>query len=170
MAFTDINGEDRLVQQTFADQRDRLGWDSVYAYNAETFGADSLPGRSSERDAVLLRDLRAALDRLNPDLPQAARQQAADKLTRIDFARWGPQSSSYRDSGGAMPRKAGPRRAVLMGSVTKGREADMYASTRSGSRRTGDAGGTALAARSGPRPARRRVRVDTPRTVRSASR
>ena len=37
--ITDINSEDRLVQQTFADHlRDRLGWESVYAYNAETFG------------------------------------------------------------------------------------------------------------------------------------
>ena len=37
--ITDINSEDRLVQQTFADHlRDRLGWESVYAYNSETFG------------------------------------------------------------------------------------------------------------------------------------
>lgn len=34
MAFTDINGEDQLVQQTFAEHlRVRLGWESVYAYN-----------------------------------------------------------------------------------------------------------------------------------------
>lgn len=88
MAFTDINGEDRLVQQTFAEHlRDRLGWESVYAYDAETFGPHGLLGRGSEREAVLLRDLRAALARLNPELPDAAREQAADKLTRIDFAR-----------------------------------------------------------------------------------
>ena len=32
--ITDINSEDRLVQQTFADHlRDQLGWQSVYAYN-----------------------------------------------------------------------------------------------------------------------------------------
>jgi type I restriction enzyme, R subunit len=31
MALTDINSEDRLVQQTFADHlRDRLGWESIY--------------------------------------------------------------------------------------------------------------------------------------------
>ena len=88
MAFTDINGEDRLVQQTFADYlRDRLGWESVYAYHFETFGPQGLLGRNSEREAVLLRDLRAALARLNPELPDAAREQALDKLTRIDFAR-----------------------------------------------------------------------------------
>ena len=86
--ITDINSEDRLVQQTFADHlRDRLGWESVYAYNAETFGPQGTLGRASERDVVLVRDLRAALARLNPDLPESAREQAIEKITRIDFAR-----------------------------------------------------------------------------------
>jgi type I restriction enzyme R subunit len=86
--ITDINSEDRLVQQTFADHLEKvLGWDSVYAYNAETFGPHGTLGRSSEREVVLVRDLRAALERLNPDLPQSAREQAIEKITRIDFAR-----------------------------------------------------------------------------------
>ena len=86
--ITDINSEDRLVQQTFADHlRDRLGWESVYAYNVESFGPYGTLGRASERDAVLMRDLRSALERLNPDLPESAREQALEKLTRIDFAR-----------------------------------------------------------------------------------
>ncbi|MDF0645394.1 MAG: type I restriction endonuclease [Nitrospira sp.] len=86
--ITDINSEDRLVQQTFADYlRDRLGWESCYAYNQETFGPAGTLGRLSERDVVLVRDLRAALERLNPDLPASAREQAIEKLTRIDFAR-----------------------------------------------------------------------------------
>ena len=86
--ITDINSEDRLVQQTFADHlRDRLGWESVYAYNAETFGPQGTLGRASERDVVLVRDLRAALARLNPKLPESAREQAVEKLTRVDFAR-----------------------------------------------------------------------------------
>ena len=39
MAYTDINSEDRLVQATFAEHlQDKLGWDSVYAWNQETFG------------------------------------------------------------------------------------------------------------------------------------
>jgi type I restriction enzyme R subunit len=88
MALTDINSEDRLVQQTFAEHLERaLGWESVYAYNAETFGPQGTLGRASEREAVLVRDLRAALERLNPDLPESAREQAVEKLTRIDFAR-----------------------------------------------------------------------------------
>lgn len=86
--ITDINSEDRLVQQTFADHlRDQLGWESVYAYNAETFGPTGMLGRVSERDVVLLRDLRAAIDRLNPDLPESVREQALETLTGIDFAR-----------------------------------------------------------------------------------
>ena len=60
--ITDINSEDRLVQQTFADHlRDSLGWESLYAYKAETFGPQGMLGRTSERDVVLVRDLRAAL-------------------------------------------------------------------------------------------------------------
>jgi len=88
MAITDINSEDRLVQRTFADHlQSRLGWDSIYAYNAETFGPDGTLGRESERDVVLVRDLRAAVDRLNPDLPPEACRQVVEKLTKIDFAR-----------------------------------------------------------------------------------
>jgi type I restriction enzyme R subunit len=88
MALTDINSEDRLVQQTFADHlRDKLGWDSVYAYNTETFGPHGTLGRANEREVVLVRDLRAALVRLNPELPESAREQAIEKLTRVDFAR-----------------------------------------------------------------------------------
>lgn len=88
MALTDINSEDRLVQQTFAEHLEKaLGWESVYAYNAETFGPQGTLGRASEREVVLLRDLRAALARLNPGLPESAREQAVEKLTRIDFAR-----------------------------------------------------------------------------------
>ncbi|MGH8643518.1 MAG: type I restriction endonuclease subunit R [Gammaproteobacteria bacterium] len=88
MALTDINTEDRLVQQTFADHLEKvLGWEGGYAYNAETFGPQGPLGRASEREVVLVRDLRAALARLNPDLPAEAREQAVEKITRIDFAR-----------------------------------------------------------------------------------
>ena len=39
MAFTNINGEDRLVQATFAAHLQKvLGWESVYAWNDETAG------------------------------------------------------------------------------------------------------------------------------------
>lgn len=86
--ITDIHSEDRLVQATFADHlRDALGWESIYAHNEETFGPNGTLGRANEREAVLVRDLRVAVDQLNPDLPQSARQQAVEKLTRVDFSR-----------------------------------------------------------------------------------
>jgi type I restriction enzyme R subunit len=85
---TDINSEDRLVQKTFADYlRDTLGWESAFAWNDETFGPGGNLGRDSQRDAFLKRDLREALTRLNPNLPESARDEAFDKLTQVDFAR-----------------------------------------------------------------------------------
>ncbi len=88
MALTDINSEDRLVQRTFAEHLERVHhWESVYAFDLETFGRAGMLGRESERDVVLARDLRAALERLNPDIPALAREQAIEKLTRMDFAR-----------------------------------------------------------------------------------
>ncbi|NLF19115.1 MAG: type I restriction endonuclease subunit R [Lentisphaerae bacterium] len=105
MAYTDINSEDRLVQATFAGHlRDRLGWETAYAWNAEGFGAPPagprprlvgevaagapvLLGRQSPREAVLTWDLRTALARLNPHLPASALADAAATLTRHDISR-----------------------------------------------------------------------------------
>ena len=88
MAYTDINGEDRLVQATFAQHLEHtLGWESVYAWNHETFGPTGTLGRTSERDAVLVRDLRTALLLLNPQLPASAIEKAINKLTHHDFSR-----------------------------------------------------------------------------------
>ena len=45
--ITDINSEDRLVQETFAEHlHKRLGWDSIYAWNNETFGPEGTLGRT----------------------------------------------------------------------------------------------------------------------------
>jgi type I restriction enzyme R subunit len=88
MAYTDINSEDRLVQKTFAEHlRDQLGWESIYAWNEETFGPDGTLGRADTREVVLTRDLRAALVRLNPELPPAAIADAVQQMTRHDFTR-----------------------------------------------------------------------------------
>ena len=88
MAYTDINSEDRLVQATFAEHLEKvLGWDSVYAWNHETFGPEGTLGRNTERDAVLVRDLRAALVKLNPQLPATAIDDAIAQLTQHDFSR-----------------------------------------------------------------------------------
>ena len=88
MAYTDINGEDRLVQATFADHlENELGWESVYAWNHETFGPDGTLGRKDTREVVLVRDLRAALVRLNPELPPTAIEDAVAALTLHDPTR-----------------------------------------------------------------------------------
>jgi type I restriction enzyme, R subunit len=88
MAVTGINSEDRLVQATFAKHlRDKLGWESACAWNDETFGLDGTLGRADPREAVLTRDLRAALQRLNSDLPPPAIEDALRALTVHDFSR-----------------------------------------------------------------------------------
>jgi len=88
MAYTDINSEDRLVQKTFAEHlKKALGWESVYAWNDETFGPNGTLGRIDTREVVLTRDLRIALARLNSKLPPMAISEAVGKLTRHDFSR-----------------------------------------------------------------------------------
>ena len=88
MAVTSVNSEDRLVQATFAEHLEQvLGWDSVYAWNRETFGPDGALGRADTKEAVLTRDLRAALERLNPDLPTSAIEDAVRALTVYDVSR-----------------------------------------------------------------------------------
>ncbi len=77
-----IYTEDTLVQQTTADYfQNKLGWKSVYAYNNENFGPDSLLGRNSDREVVLTRHLRAKLVELNPGLPQDAYDDALRQIT-----------------------------------------------------------------------------------------
>jgi len=74
--------EDTLVQQTTAEYlENQLDWDSVYAYNNEDFGPDSLLGRSSDQEVVITRILRAKLIQLNPDLPDAAYDDAVRQIT-----------------------------------------------------------------------------------------
>lgn len=74
--------EDILVQQTTVDyMQNQLGWESVYAYNQETFGPEGLLGRESDREVVLTRYLKQALERINPGLPEAAYQDAIRQIT-----------------------------------------------------------------------------------------
>jgi type I restriction enzyme, R subunit len=73
--------EDTLVQQTTVNYlKDNLGWESVYAYNRENFGVDGLLGRDSEREVVLKRYLRQALEKLNPKLPETAYDEAVRQV------------------------------------------------------------------------------------------
>jgi type I site-specific restriction-modification system R (restriction) subunit len=73
--------EDSLVQQTTAEYLEReLGWESVYAYNQETFGPEGTLGRTSDREVVLVRCLRAKLAEFNPGLPEDAYRDAIRQI------------------------------------------------------------------------------------------
>lgn len=86
--ITGINSEDRLVQRTVAEfLHDELGWESVFAWNEETFGSQATFGREDTRDMVLPHDLRHMLAQLNPELPPAALGEAYRLLTRDDPSR-----------------------------------------------------------------------------------
>jgi type I restriction enzyme R subunit len=86
--ITGINTEDSLVQATFAEYlEEQLGWDSIYAWNQETFGLAGTLGRTDTREVVLTRDLRSALFRLNRHLPPEAIKDAVAQLTEHDFSR-----------------------------------------------------------------------------------
>ncbi len=86
--ITDINSEDRLVQETFANHLEtELGWENVFAWNQETFGQTGTLGRESTKDVVLKPHLEAALRKFNPEAPDHAIAEALEKLTRVDFSR-----------------------------------------------------------------------------------
>ncbi|MHA1146567.1 MAG: type I restriction endonuclease, partial [Candidatus Helarchaeota archaeon] len=73
--------EDTLVQQTTVNYlRDKLGWESIYAYHQENFGPNSLLGRNSDREVILTRYLKNALKEFNPGLPEAAYDEAVRQV------------------------------------------------------------------------------------------
>ena len=79
-----LYSEDTLVQQTTAEYLERqLGWESVYAFNAETFGTAGTLGRASDREVVLSRYLCQKLVELNPGLPEAAYDDAVRQMVTI---------------------------------------------------------------------------------------
>ena len=77
--------EDTLVQQTTADYlEEKLGWESVYAYNDENFGPRDALGRTSDHEVVLTRYLRAEARRAEsrPAGGCLRRRRAADCESR----------------------------------------------------------------------------------------
>lgn len=77
--ITDINSEDRLVQQTFAKHLEKaLGWETIYAYNAAAFGPTGTLAGASKRDVVLALHLRVAIARLVLNVPDFARDRAIE--------------------------------------------------------------------------------------------
>lgn len=75
--------ENILVQNSAGNLlRDELGWDVVFAYNTEVLGDSGTLGRRDYREIVLWRDVRAALERLNPWITPAQIAEAREALER----------------------------------------------------------------------------------------
>jgi len=141
--ITDINSEDRLVQATFAEHLEKeLGWESIYAFNQETFGPDGTLGRADTREVVLKRDLHEAIARLNRELPAKAVEEAVGKLTHHDFSRSLLQHNqafykmiregvhvSYYDAGGTL-RHAQARVIDFQNGTTDGKPNNRFLAVR----------------------------------------
>jgi len=79
--------EDTLVQQTAVDYlRDALGWETVFAYNEESFGPEGTLGRASDREVVLTRTLGEKLIAFNPGLPEDAYHDAVRQVVEWSAA------------------------------------------------------------------------------------
>ncbi|MDA0193564.1 MAG: type I restriction endonuclease subunit R [Bacteroidetes bacterium] len=78
--------EDRLIEQTCIDLfQNQLGWETANVYQGESFGSDSTLGRDSEADVILKTRFFAAIQSLNPDLPQQAYNSAFETIN-ADYA------------------------------------------------------------------------------------
>ncbi|MBF0435749.1 MAG: type I restriction endonuclease subunit R [Magnetococcales bacterium] len=90
--------EDILVQETTADYLQReLGWESVTAYNAETFGPEGSLGRVDDREVVLTRYLGEALVKLNPGLSETAYQEALRQILAVSVSQSPLQINQEKD-------------------------------------------------------------------------
>lgn len=73
--------EDTLVEQPAIALFESLGWETGNLY-AEWTGSSSCEGRQTQQDVVLEERLRAALSKLNPDLPSDAINLVVEELAR----------------------------------------------------------------------------------------
>src|SRR5665213_1879121 len=80
-------GEDKLIEQTAIELFTELGWDTVFAYDAEDFGVNSMLGRTNRKETILYRDVLQALKLYNPNLPEAAYQEAIQKLSEYSSSK-----------------------------------------------------------------------------------
>lgn len=73
--------EDNLIEKTAIDLFfNRLGWDTMLAYNKESFGEGSSLGRLNKKEVVIKRIFLEKLKQFNPNLPQKAYLEAYEKL------------------------------------------------------------------------------------------
>ena len=73
--------EDSLVEQPAIALLGDLGWETVNAFD-EFESGDSMLGRETKAEVILISRLRPVLERFNPELPQDAIEQAIQELAR----------------------------------------------------------------------------------------
>jgi type I restriction enzyme, R subunit len=73
--------ENALVERPAIALLERLGWETVNAYDEFDHGPSTL-GRETQAEVILIARLRPALQRLNPDASPEAINQSIDELTR----------------------------------------------------------------------------------------
>jgi type I restriction enzyme R subunit len=74
--------EDNLIEKTAIDLFfNNLGWDTILAYNKESFGEGSTLGRLNKKEVVLKKIFFEKITAFNPGLPQKAYDEAYEQLT-----------------------------------------------------------------------------------------
>lgn len=74
--------EDALVEQPAVALLDELGWETADCFHEFEQAGGSPLGRETAAEVVLVRRLRAGLEKLNPTLPAEAINQAIEEITR----------------------------------------------------------------------------------------
>lgn len=74
--------EDGLIEQATHDVLKELGWQVVTAWQNESFGEGGLLGRDNKSEVILSRYLIQALEKLNPNLPGTAYEQAVEQISQ----------------------------------------------------------------------------------------
>jgi len=74
--------EDGLIEQATQDVLEELGWQVVTAWQNESFGEDGLLGRDNKSEVILSRYLLQALEKLNPNFPKTAYEQAIEQISQ----------------------------------------------------------------------------------------
>ncbi|NDA62133.1 MAG: type I restriction endonuclease subunit R [Chitinophagia bacterium] len=80
--------EDNLIEQTAISLfQDQLHWETMLAYNAETFGESGTLGRANKKDVLLKKHFMQKLKEFNPGLPQKAYEEAFNKFTEASSSK-----------------------------------------------------------------------------------
>jgi type I restriction enzyme R subunit len=74
--------EDGLIEQATQDVLEELGWHVVTAWQNESFGEGGLLGRDNKSEVILSLYLLQALEKLNPNLPNTAYEQAVEQISQ----------------------------------------------------------------------------------------